>query len=149
MHQICNVFYSILKKWSKLGQKNYFLAHFQRCLAYAILHPMNYAPIFCQMKLLLVTHNCGMVLGPFLLQYDLHLLEFSPEVVYNETKTVCETNFKIRCLRGNGTCAKFWSISGPNLRPENRKYGQKTKLPQKLHFQGHQIVLVPNCAILI
>ena len=49
MHQIFNSFYSILKKWSKLGQKTDFLAHFERFFVYyTLLRLMIYAPIFSQ-----------------------------------------------------------------------------------------------------
>ena len=37
----------------KLGQKSYFLAHFKSFFVYALLHPMTYAPRFCQMKYLI------------------------------------------------------------------------------------------------
>ena len=54
MHHIFDSFYSILKKWSKLGQKTDFLAHF-----YALLCLIIYAPIFCQIKGLMKVHNRG------------------------------------------------------------------------------------------
>ena len=39
-----------IKKWLKLGQKNDFLAHFERFFfAYAFLHP-RFAPRFCELK---------------------------------------------------------------------------------------------------
>ena len=59
MHDIFDSFYSILKKWSKLGQKTDFLAHFQRILVYTLLCLIIYAPIFCQMKGLMKIHNLG------------------------------------------------------------------------------------------
>ena len=49
MHQICYGFYWSIKKWSKLGQKTKFLAHFVSFFVYALLYSMN-TPIFCQMK---------------------------------------------------------------------------------------------------
>ena len=46
MHQMIEGFYNILNKSSKLGQKTYFLANFQRFFINAPLHPSIYAPIF-------------------------------------------------------------------------------------------------------
>ena len=51
MHQIFDSFYYILKKLSKLGQKNNFLAHFERFFVYAFLHPIIYVPSFYQIKI--------------------------------------------------------------------------------------------------
>ena len=59
MHQIFDSFCSVLKKWSKLGQKTHFVASFQRFFNHAFLCLMSYAPIFCQMKGLIGIHNCG------------------------------------------------------------------------------------------
>ena len=59
MHQIFDSFYSISKKWLNLGQMTDFLPHFQRFLVYALLRLIIYAPIFCQIKILMKIHNCG------------------------------------------------------------------------------------------
>ena len=68
--QWCNVRWCIrhvtfftlfLKKYLKLSQKPpEFLAHFERFFDYALLHPPSYAPLFCQIKVLMVIHNRGM-----------------------------------------------------------------------------------------
>ena len=50
MHQICYGFYWTIKKWWKLCQKTDFLGHFVSFFMYALFHPMNYTPGFCQMK---------------------------------------------------------------------------------------------------
>ena len=52
-------FYSVLKKRSKLGQKTNFWAHFERFFHYTLLRPLSYAPIFCQIKGLMMIHNRG------------------------------------------------------------------------------------------
>ena len=44
---------------SKLGQKTEFLDFFQRFFNYALSLPPIYAPIFCQIKGLMVIHNHG------------------------------------------------------------------------------------------
>ena len=59
MRQAFDGFYFILKKHLKLSQKNNFLAHFERFLVYAFLHPASYTQIFCQIKCLMEVHNCG------------------------------------------------------------------------------------------
>ena len=56
MHQAYDYFHFILKKHLKLSQKFDFLAHFERFLVYAFLHPMSYTPIFCQIKRLMKVH---------------------------------------------------------------------------------------------
>ena len=57
MHSICNGFYCIYRKWSKLNQKTwFFLAHFEWFLVYTLLHPMIYASSFSQ-KDLMKLHN--------------------------------------------------------------------------------------------
>ena len=33
-----------------MSQKKDFLAHFESCFVYALLHPINYAPRFCELK---------------------------------------------------------------------------------------------------
>ena len=53
MHQECGGFYFILKKHLELSQKTDFLAHFERFLVYALLRPVSYTPIFCQIKCLM------------------------------------------------------------------------------------------------
>ena len=59
MHQVYDSFYSILKKRSKFDQKNWFSGSFLEFFHYALLRPSSYAPIFCQIKGLMVIHNCG------------------------------------------------------------------------------------------
>ena len=58
MHQIFDSFYSISKKWSKLGEKKKrFSGSFLELFVYTLLHPMSYDPIFCQLKCLLEIHT--------------------------------------------------------------------------------------------
>ena len=61
IHQACDIFYFILKKTPETEPKNPdFLAHFEMFFDYALLHPPSYAPLFCQIKVLMVIHNRGM-----------------------------------------------------------------------------------------
>ena len=59
MHQTYDGFHYILKKHLKLSQKIDFLAHFERLLVYAFLHPTCYTLVFCQIKHLIEVHNRG------------------------------------------------------------------------------------------
>ena len=59
MRQICDSFYSVSNKTSKLGQKADFSAHFQRFFDHTLLRPMGEAPISRQMKYIMKIHNCG------------------------------------------------------------------------------------------
>ena len=59
VHQIFDIFYSILKKRSKLGQKKQFFGFFQWFFNSALLRHPSYALIFCQIKVITVIHNRG------------------------------------------------------------------------------------------
>ena len=59
MHQACDIFYFIVKKYLKLSQKTNYLAHFERFSNCAPLYLLSYAPIFCQIKGHMVIHNRG------------------------------------------------------------------------------------------
>ena len=59
MSQICYGLYLTLKKVSKLGKKTGFVGHFLRFFVHALLRPLSYAQIFCQMKRLIEIHNRG------------------------------------------------------------------------------------------
>ena len=43
----------------KIGPKSWFFVHFESFFVYALLHPMSYAPRFCQMKDLIKIYICG------------------------------------------------------------------------------------------
>ena len=79
MHQICYGFYRSIKKWSKLGQKTCFLAHFEGSFVYALLRPMSYAPRFCQMKDLIKIYICS----------NFH------------QKSICSREVKVKILQSN------------------------------------------------
>ena len=59
VHQACDRFYFILGKHLNLSQKTDFLLHFDRFFVYALLRPMIYVLVFCQMKGLINIHNHG------------------------------------------------------------------------------------------
>ena len=59
MCQICDSFYSVSNKTSKLGQKADFSAHFQRLFVFTCLRLIIHAPIFSQIKSLMKVHNRG------------------------------------------------------------------------------------------
>ena len=118
-----------IKKWSKLGQKSYFLAHFKSFFVYALLHPMSYDPRFCQMKYVIKiylifvklkifkvfgTDSASMkwllfgFFGPLHPKILFNLAEiFWPEVVSNKANTAFEKSFKILSITSNETHAKF------------------------------------------
>ena len=52
VHQICYGFYWNINKWSKLGQKAYFLGSFQEFFVYTFLRSVSYAPRFAKWKIL-------------------------------------------------------------------------------------------------
>ena len=132
MHQICYGFYWSSKKWSKLGHKTDFVAHFESFFIYVLLHCRSYFPSFCQMKGLIKIyiygkfhhysirgcevkifqsflcwfriHECFLV--PYSPKYCSILLKFWPEVVANKNNVVLEKSFKVLNFDSNGTHPK-------------------------------------------
>ena len=150
-HHICYGFWFSPKNSRKLIQKSDFVAHFQRIFVYVLLRPAIYVPIFCQMKGLLKIHNLGKFhyysycgcevinFQNFSYWFSIHemalfgffwalippncqiLLNFLPEVVFLETKTVFEEYLKNSKFYGNGMCqtllffgvfVQFWLPEG-------------------------------------
>ena len=56
-HHFCYSFWYSPENSKKLNQKTEFVALFQRFFDYALLRPMSYDLIFCQMKGLMKVHN--------------------------------------------------------------------------------------------
>ena len=97
MYEACDGFNFIFWKHRKLSQKNDFLTHFERFLVYAFLRPMNYAPIFEEMKGLMKIHNPG----------KFHLYNVSGCQVINFQKIPYEQ--KVQILAASGWFFKDYS----------------------------------------
>ena len=103
MHQAYGGFYFILKKHLKLSQKTDLLAHFERFLVHAFLHPVGYTPIFCQSK--------------FLMEVIFIIVESFISVAFVAVKLLI-----FKCFHGDAASMKLAPFGG-FLGPFSPKYG--------------------------
>ena len=114
------VFYGRIKKWLKLGQKTDNLAHFESFFVDALLHPIHYAPRFCQLKDLIkiifvisfssiafVVVKLKVSKDLASMKYSSILLKFWPELVSNKKNIAFKKSFKILHFGSNETRSKF------------------------------------------
>ena len=176
MHQICYGFYSSIKKWLKLCQKNWFFSSFWKfflCMLYYTLWVMS--QYFSNWKILLryssvvgfistghVVEKFKVFLliqypwdGPFLGFLGLYSLNYCSiclkwsVVVPNQTNTVFQKSFKILNFGSNGMHPKFTVLVhfGAQFTARKPKILLKTRISAKTTYRPISLGISNNISL--
>ena len=96
------VFIEVLRYDQNWAKKTDFLAHVRRFFVYPLIHPMSYAPKFCQMKDLIKIHICGKFY---------HIAFADVKLKFLKVYGIPSQSIKWPLLRGGGG----WALNPPNI----------------------------------